>query len=94
MEPTKKLTEIGRCIGCNRPGILDNGVCQDCLNSPNRGRKWAELAHKCRVDPTYAQTIYDSIKTDRGRKLFVLMFGIESVRTSPVSLVSNVVHIH
>jgi predicted amidophosphoribosyltransferase len=71
----KPPTQIGRCKGCNKHTILDDGVCPECLNGPNRGRKWAELAYKCRQDPAYAKKVYSSINTESGRKLFIMMFG-------------------
>lgn len=70
-----KISEIGLCIGCNRRAILDDKVCIDCLNGPKRGRKWATMMHKCRTDPEYAQTIYNSIKTGQGKKFFEMLFG-------------------
>jgi hypothetical protein len=59
-------------------GKLHSGVCFDCLNSPARGRKWAEQAHKCRNDKDYAKKVYDSINTESGKKMFVAMFGSPS----------------
>ncbi len=77
-----EVTCIGRCIGCDRMRKLQTGlsekggVCADCLNSRSRGVKWAERAHMCRTDPVYAKTCYDSIEQSRGKKLFILMFGL------------------
>jgi hypothetical protein len=70
--------QIGYCKGCDRFLKLNSGVCDDCLTGPHRGREWANMMHKCRCNSKYAKVIYNSIKTDRGRRLFVLMFGIPS----------------
>lgn len=94
MKDTKILTVIGKCIGCDRLSILNDGVCYDCLTSPSRGRKWAEIAHKCRIDPTYSQTIYNSIKSDRGKKLFILMFGIKPTQVLHEKISNNVIRIY
>ena len=69
-----EVTCIGRCKGCDRMRRLDDGVCQDCLSGPNLGRVWAERMYKCRQDPEYARTVYASIPTERGRKLFQVLF--------------------
>lgn len=76
------VTCIGRCKGCDRMRRLDDGVCEECL-SPSRGRLWAERAHRCRTDPAYAKTTYDSIKTNSGRKMFVAMFGLPPEAVAP-----------
>ena len=65
--------EIGRCIGCDRPAHLDDGVCEACL--AGRGRRWAEMSHRCRTDPKFALAVYAQIKTDRGRELFLRAYG-------------------
>lgn len=65
------ISEIGRCIGCDRPSRLDDGVCEPCLHHPKRGRRWAELAHRCRTDPEFARAAYERIKDDRGRRMFL-----------------------
>lgn len=67
------LAHIGRCIGCDRPDRLDDGVCNACLT--RRGRKWAELSHRCRTDPEFALAVFDRITSDRGRELFLSMYG-------------------
>ncbi len=68
-----EVITIGRCIGCDRPARLDDGVCLDCL--VQRGRRWAELVHRCRVDPNFRSAIYDRIKTPHGRELFRSLVG-------------------
>ncbi|MCC6644443.1 MAG: hypothetical protein IT374_02595 [Polyangiaceae bacterium] len=73
-----EVIAIGRCIGCDRSARLDAGVCLDCLG--RRGRKWAEMAHRCRVDPEFSAAVYFRIKGDHGRRLFRLMFGAPHVR--------------
>ena len=74
---------IGRCKGCDRPRQLDDGVCTDCLESPGRGRLWAERAHRCRTDPAYAKSVYDSIQTATGKKIFMSMFGVPAGSPPP-----------
>ncbi len=67
------LPQIGRCIGCDRPARLDDGVCEACLT--RRGRRWAEMSSRCRTDPEFALAVYSRIQTDRGRELFLRMYG-------------------
>ena len=73
-----RIPEIGRCIGCDRSARLYAGVCEACLS--RRGRKWAEMSHRCRTEPEFALAVYTQIKTDRGRELFLWMYGRESLR--------------
>ena len=89
----EKISEIGLCIGCNRRATLDEGVCHDCLTGPKRGRKWAVMMHKCRINPGYAQTIYESIKTEQGKKFFVMLFG-PIVATEPDDKLATITRIH
>jgi hypothetical protein len=70
---SNRIPEIGRCIGCDRPGRLDDGVCEACLT--RRGRRWAEMSRRCRTEPEYALAVYAQIKTDRGRKLLLRAYG-------------------
>jgi hypothetical protein len=67
------IPEIGRCIGCDRIARLDDGVCQPCLTKV--GRRWAAMSHRCRTDPKFALAVYERIKNDRGRRLFLQIFG-------------------
>lgn len=67
------IPQIGRCIGCDRPNRLDDGVCGACL--ARRGRKCAEMSNRCRTDPELAASVYDRIQTDRGRAMFLEMYG-------------------
>jgi len=64
---------VGRCIGCFRMSRLDDGVCAECLCK--RGRKWAEMSHRCRTEPAFARAVYEQIEDARGRRLFRLMYG-------------------
>lgn len=64
---------IGRCIGCDRASRLDDGVCEACLT--RRGRRWAEMSSRCRRDVGFALAVYASIATDRGRMLFLELYG-------------------
>lgn len=72
------VVHIGRCIGCDRPGRLDNDVCDACLT--RRGRKWAEMSNRCRTDPEFALAVYERIGSDRGRELFLRMYGEAALR--------------
>ena len=67
------IAQIGRCIGCNRSDRLHDGVCDACLT--RRGRKWAEMSNRCRTDPELALSVYEQLATDRGRALFLAMYG-------------------
>ena len=69
------VIEIGRCIGCDQRARLDAGVCRGCLDHPKRGRRWAEMAHRVRAEPEFAAAVYFRIATERGRMLFLRMFG-------------------
>lgn len=73
-----KISCIGRCKGCDRPRQLDDEVCGECLNAPNRGRVWAERAHRCRTDPEFAKQVYEAIPSMTGKKIFTTMFGVPS----------------
>ena len=68
-----RVVHIGRCIGCDRSSRLDDGVCTACLT--RRGRKWAEMSNRCRTDPEFALAVYEQLTTDRGRELFLAMYG-------------------
>ena len=73
-----RIPEIGRCIGCDRSARLYDGVCEACLS--RRGRKWAVMSYRCRTDPEFALAVYASITTDRGRELFLTIYGNASLR--------------
>lgn len=64
---------IGRCIGCWEPARLDDGACDDCL--ARRGRKWVVMSARCRTDPDFALEVFKRIKDNRGRRLFLSMYG-------------------
>ncbi len=70
---SNRISQIGRCIGCDRLDRLDEGVCDACLT--RRGRKWAEMSNRCRTDPEYAASVYERIQTDRGREMFLAAYG-------------------
>jgi hypothetical protein len=72
------LPQIGRCIGCDRPFRLYDGVCEACLT--RRGRRWAEMSSRCRTDPEFALAVYSRITTDRGRELFLTVYGVGALR--------------
>lgn len=72
------VVHIGRCIGCDCPSRLDDGVCEACLT--RRGRKWAEMSNRCRTDPEFALAVYARIEGDRGRELFLTMYGAGVLR--------------
>jgi hypothetical protein len=72
------IPEIGRCIGCDHPSRLHHGVCGACLT--RRGRRWAEISHRCRTDPEFALAIFGQLTTDRGRGLFLAVYGAAALR--------------
>jgi hypothetical protein len=72
------MAQIGRCVGCDRPARLDDGVCEACLS--RRGRRWAEMSHRCRTEPEFALAVYAKIKTDRGREMFLTAYGHTALR--------------
>lgn len=67
------IVTIGRCHGCDRMRRLDAGVCTACLE--RRGRRWAELSHRCRKDRSFAFAVYRRIRDEHGRALFRRMYG-------------------
>lgn len=69
------IIEIGRCKGCDQRARLDRGVCKGCLVSPRRGRRWAEISHRCRTDPEFARSVYLRIESASGRAIFRAMYG-------------------
>lgn len=73
-----KVTSIGRCAGCYRFGVVDDedSICADCLTSPLRGRRWALTMGRCRTDPRFARDVFDAIRSDRGRLLFIKLLGV------------------
>jgi len=79
-----RVDEIGRCIGCDRPSRLSNGICHACLTQ--RGRRWAEMSHMCRTNPEFALDVYSQIKTDRGRELFLRAYGAGALRANGSSI--------
>ena len=75
-----EIIPIGRCIGCDRMAGLDERVCHDCLASPRRGRKWAEVSHRCRREPAFAAAVYQQLTTPAARDLFRRMYGVPKRR--------------
>jgi hypothetical protein len=71
-----KISQIGRCRGCDRAKQLDEGVCRECLDAPNRGRKWAEMSYRCRTEPDFALAVFLKIQSERGREIFVKSYGL------------------
>ncbi len=80
------VVHIGRCLGCDKCARLDGGVCMECLSSPRRGRRWAELANRCRTEPEFALAVYAQIRTDRARAMFLSIFGAALLRAGISSL--------
>lgn len=68
-----RATEIGRCIGCDHPSRLHDGACDRCLTL--RGRRWIIMSARCRIDPAFALEVFSRITDDRGRGLFLRMYG-------------------
>jgi hypothetical protein len=75
---SNRIPVIGRCIGCDRPSRLHDGVCGACLT--RRGRGWAVMSYKCRTDPEFALAVHSRIKTERGRELFLRAYGASLLR--------------
>ena len=78
------VTSIGKCIGCLKMSVLDEGVGKCCLNNPQRGRVWAKTAQKVRSNPEFAKKVYNSVETLKGKKLFVEMFGLPAGEMEPL----------
>lgn len=72
------VVSIGRCLGCNRSRVVDQAVpiCMTCLLGPRRGRKWAFMMHECRTKPRFARRVFDAIKSEHGRRVFMEAFGL------------------
>jgi hypothetical protein len=73
--PSVAIPTIGACLACRERGRLDDGFCRTCLDSPYRGRRWAEAAVRIRREAAFARLVYDHVKTPKGRALFVRLFG-------------------
>ena len=71
----RDITTIGSCMGCGARAVLDDSVCAPCLSSPNRGRRWAALSQRCRVDREFAALAYARIDSEEGRAIFRQMYG-------------------
>lgn len=78
-----EVTHVGRCVGCNRFRVVDatDSICNDCLTSPLRGRRWALNMERCRTDPEFARAVYDAIGSDRGRRIFIALLGVPRTYT-------------
>lgn len=73
------VTRIGRCDACAmRPRVLASGLsfCVECLEL--RGLHWSQVAARVRRDPAFREQVFESIRTQAGKRLFLAMFG-ESV---------------
>ncbi len=64
---------IGRCIGCDERARLHDGACEDCLT--RRGPRWIIMSARCRINSEFAFEVFSRIKDDRGRRLFLRMYG-------------------
>lgn len=75
---TASITCIGACLGCTRVGVLEreSRVCARCVYGKNRGLKWALWMDRCRHDARWARAVYDRIKGERARRLFIEVFGL------------------
>jgi len=80
IEMNHTVPQIGRCVGCDRPSRLSDEVCEACLT--RRGRRWAEMSHRCRTDPEFALSVFDRISNDRGRALFLATYGVGTLRAN------------
>jgi len=76
-----EVTAIGRCKGCDQARRLDDGVCNECLSHPKRGRKWAEMSHRIRTEPNFALKSFNEIGVRKpaheitGKTLFIRDYG-------------------
>ncbi len=77
------IARIGSCAACLGRARLDDGFCRDCLDSPVRGRRWAETARRIREDPRFALLVYSRIPTDTMRALFIQLFGLPPGAPAP-----------
>ncbi len=73
LENSEELAQIGRCIGCWKPARLRDGACFECITQ--RGTRWIVMSGRCRIDPEFALQVFSRIKDDRGRGLFLRMYG-------------------
>lgn len=69
------ITQIGKCMGCQKMGALDDGVGKCCLDHPQRGRQWALAAHRVRVDPSFAKKVWESLEGETAKLRFISIFG-------------------
>lgn len=70
-----EVIQIGRCMGCELPARLDEGVCQRCLRDPSRGRCWAETARRIRTEPAFACKVFLKLGSGSARSEFLRFFG-------------------
>jgi hypothetical protein len=47
------------------------------------------MSHRCRTDPEFALAVYSQLKTDRGRALFLSVYGANALRARG-STIANV----
>lgn len=73
-----EVTRVDRCVGCNRFRAVnaEDSICNECLTAPLRGRRWALTVHRCRTDPRFAREVFNAIRSDRGRLLFIKLLGV------------------
>ncbi len=70
------VTRIGQCDACAmRPRVLAPGskFCVECLDL--RGLHWSQVAARIRRDPAFREHVFESIRTQAGKRLFLSMFG-------------------
>lgn len=70
------VTRIGRCDACAmRPRVLAPGssFCVECLEL--RGLHWSQTAARIRREPAFRDQVFESIRTQAGKQLFLAMFG-------------------
>ena len=87
---------IGRCPACDQRARLDDGYCRSCLDTPNRGRKWADIAARIRRLPELARSVFVQLDNDQQRRSFIGFFGLpegcddpDAPKVSPVKLVTT-----
>jgi hypothetical protein len=69
-----KVSEIGKCAGCQKSRALVDGACKDCRD--RFGERCGIQMRKIRQDPAFARRCYDYCETDTMKKRFTDMFGV------------------
>lgn len=82
-----EMIQIGKCIGCMKMAVLDDGVGKCCLNHPRRGRKWAHTANKIRGNQELMNQVWLALTNESARQEFIEIFGKPSIVDKCASMV-------